>query len=1079
MKMRSGSTSSGGGRTNHEAKRDRARSYKETATVSVERAPRNSWIVNDRGTYDESFASDSLSTNASSVNSNRNTKESAPYSSIKKSTQDFDSNFIEDGMVSSDFTSDNSEIDEAIKFEDLQGAVEALSMDKDQDLFIHPYTLEFSDEKMNREFMEDRALKKKKDISRLMMIAGLIAFILTIQYLFAGSIVMAALAAMGTLCCVSLILFIRRSPNYARFYAKAVNTFFIISSVVTILSRIAAGNNYPSIINITLNMVFMTWFRGRFQTSVRIAGFVWVLFLFASLTYMTANDIFRAAVPFALSTCGQILVAYNLEKNDRRFFRGQKLAEDYKRQIFQKESKTNELLRKIYPSFVADNLRSALTIESMSQSFEQVVLIHIRFTPNTNEKATDEEWTKIFESAKAFQQTVDKLCRRVSKGRVCKVKFCGETALIVCGFSGIPTSEDLSKTVDITDKLKLYAHGRVARLGGRFAAVVTTGEVDCGIVVCQKQSYDVFGPAVSASLALLDNIWRTAEPKSSRVFVSESIQRIVDGEYEPFCLVDCAMKQIMYQYSPKKKHAKENPNHESKIVFELPHEVGNQNVHPKTQEDVESVSAKSMSTESDASRRGLCLLPGEDARHQEAFQNINDRESQKHQLKIATISLPYLWMMVLWSIFWGTIEQLELNSKDAEYSNQGFGLTIIRFFVTIPSLSMALICCKFVVGSLELQSNVDGLHKVVLLIRLMVVAQGMLLAFKVAAFLDLSAKGYQFQPEDHSFFRNELLLWSYISTTISVTTKRFVWIATISWALFLSISFVSFQRETGFLTMTQLLFYLSQSVFLLAVLNWFQGRTSLGLKALDLQSRIEIEKEIYRSNVEQRIAERIVLSVLPVSLYSQLSSGTFTNKVQVVEAVIIVVNFSRYSSSTKGLSAEQKVTVLSELFSFLEHFASRYNVVPLKTFADRYTFWQDSTCTDGGFAQGLRFAMDLQSLCKYGFPLPHEIACHLKIGISYGRCVGGVVDTNGFSYDLYGDCASSANLLSRICPANLVLVDERARDLFSDCREYLLSEYRWSKSNQHPKCFVAEESEDIWARFMSHIDWMTDEQSTP
>eukprot|EP00002_Diphylleia_rotans_P031660 TRINITY_DN6587_c0_g1_i3.p1 TRINITY_DN6587_c0_g1~~TRINITY_DN6587_c0_g1_i3.p1 ORF type:complete len:400 (-),score=34.17 TRINITY_DN6587_c0_g1_i3:601-1800(-) len=298
--------------------------------------------------------------------------------------------------------------------------------------FSSSWSLKFPNEAMNKDFIHQRAIKNKPYIILFIVLWAILSAAYCILSLLRRNYMLFGVSAFCTVFCTIFGNYVQRSPNYARIYPRSVDILFVIMSGLVIYLRLAERNRNSSTLNTIITLIFLTWLRGNFRSGACIAIGGCLLFFAVSITYMDWNDILRTAVPFALSTISQLFVSFYLEMNDRRSYEGQMLTFQYKAILYQKESKTNEILRKIYPAFVSEELRVAQSLDSFSHVSNESLIMHLRLSPAWTETESDRSVAEsYFDSLKSFQRIVDKLCKRSKINGLFKIKFFGKSIFVI------------------------------------------------------------------------------------------------------------------------------------------------------------------------------------------------------------------------------------------------------------------------------------------------------------------------------------------------------------------------------------------------------------------------------------------------------------------------------------------------------------------------------------------------------------------------------------------------------------------------------------------------------------------------
>jgi class 3 adenylate cyclase len=177
--------------------------------------------------------------------------------------------------------------------------------------------------------------------------------------------------------------------------------------------------------------------------------------------------------------------------------------------------------------------------------------------------------------------------------------------------------------------------------------------------------------------------------------------------------------------------------------------------------------------------------------------------------------------------------------------------------------------------------------------------------------------------------------------------------------------------------------------------------------------------------LEQDRSERLLLNVLPGAVAARLkdqdqrvADDFFSITVMFAD----IVNFTRIAG---GLSAQDVFTMLNTVFCRFDDLVDRHGLEKIKTIGDAYMVagGLDDRCADPCAAMA-RLALDMRDSLA---ALSEEVGVPLaiRIGISTGPVVAGVVGRKKFIYDLWGDTVNTASRLSSEGEPNVIQCDRR------------------------------------------------------
>jgi guanylate cyclase len=164
-----------------------------------------------------------------------------------------------------------------------------------------------------------------------------------------------------------------------------------------------------------------------------------------------------------------------------------------------------------------------------------------------------------------------------------------------------------------------------------------------------------------------------------------------------------------------------------------------------------------------------------------------------------------------------------------------------------------------------------------------------------------------------------------------------------------------------------------------------------------------------RETAQARV-EALLLNVLPADVAQRLQSDPNSIADHFDDASILfadVVDFTPFSSR---LDAREVVGLLDRLFTSFDELVDRYEVEKIKTIGDCYMVAAGVPRQRPDHAHALAgLALEMRECAKDCLPEGSEHDLRLRIGISSGPVVAGVIGRRRFLYDLWGDTVNMAS----------------------------------------------------------------------
>jgi adenylate cyclase len=177
-------------------------------------------------------------------------------------------------------------------------------------------------------------------------------------------------------------------------------------------------------------------------------------------------------------------------------------------------------------------------------------------------------------------------------------------------------------------------------------------------------------------------------------------------------------------------------------------------------------------------------------------------------------------------------------------------------------------------------------------------------------------------------------------------------------------------------------------------------------------------KKLYDQVVaEQKVSERLLLNVLPQSIAkrlkrrSEITTETFPEVIADTfpEVTVLFADIVGFTKFSEGLSAETLVDVLNDIFTRFDNIADHRGLEKIKTIGDSYMAAAGLPVPAADHAaRAAHMALDmLEVMDRLNEHSPYKL--RVRIGMSTGAAVPGVIGKRKFLYDLWGDVVNTAS----------------------------------------------------------------------
>ena len=187
-----------------------------------------------------------------------------------------------------------------------------------------------------------------------------------------------------------------------------------------------------------------------------------------------------------------------------------------------------------------------------------------------------------------------------------------------------------------------------------------------------------------------------------------------------------------------------------------------------------------------------------------------------------------------------------------------------------------------------------------------------------------------------------------------------------------------------------------------------------------------------RDTAQARV-ETLLLNVLPAEVAQRLQSEPNSIADHFDDASILFADVVDFTPLASQLDAREVVGLLDRLFTSFDELVDRYEVEKMKTIGDCYMVAAGVPTARSDHAHALaELALEMGACAKSCLPDGSEHDLRLRIGISSGPVVAGVIGRRRFLYDLWGDTVNMASRMESHGSPDVIQITRSTRELLRD-----------------------------------------------
>lgn len=195
--------------------------------------------------------------------------------------------------------------------------------------------------------------------------------------------------------------------------------------------------------------------------------------------------------------------------------------------------------------------------------------------------------------------------------------------------------------------------------------------------------------------------------------------------------------------------------------------------------------------------------------------------------------------------------------------------------------------------------------------------------------------------------------------------------------------------------------------------------------------------------IERQRSDDLLHNILPEPIAQRLRENPAAIAESVDEATVLFADIVGFTPFSSELDPSEVVELLDLLFGKFDDLCEDRGIEKVKTIGDAYMAVAGTPRPDPDHAASItELAFDMQRAATAIAPLwPTELT--MRIGMSSGPIVAGVIGRKRFVYDLWGDTVNMASRMETSSAPNRILVSESTHALLRD--RYAFSEPRTMK----------------------------------
>jgi len=183
---------------------------------------------------------------------------------------------------------------------------------------------------------------------------------------------------------------------------------------------------------------------------------------------------------------------------------------------------------------------------------------------------------------------------------------------------------------------------------------------------------------------------------------------------------------------------------------------------------------------------------------------------------------------------------------------------------------------------------------------------------------------------------------------------------------------------------------------------------------------------------EREKSEQLLLTIFPKPIAERMKKGELNIADSYPEVSVLFADLVGFTTLSSHIGADQVVLLLNEVFSAFDLLTEKHCLEKIKTIGDAYMVAGGVPVARPDHAEAVgALALDMREEIER-FNSQYGTSIRIRIGISTGPVIAGVIGRKKFAYDLWGDTVNVASRLESLGAAGGIQVAEPTYERLKD-----------------------------------------------
>jgi class 3 adenylate cyclase len=230
--------------------------------------------------------------------------------------------------------------------------------------------------------------------------------------------------------------------------------------------------------------------------------------------------------------------------------------------------------------------------------------------------------------------------------------------------------------------------------------------------------------------------------------------------------------------------------------------------------------------------------------------------------------------------------------------------------------------------------------------------------------------------------------------------------------------------------------------------------------ALFLRHVNNLENQIYlrtkEISEERDKTDKLLANILPRYVIDDLKIKGTSEPKEIEGIAIMFTDFVGFTEISKKITAKELISELNDIFTAFDNITENYSSERIKTIGDAYMCVSGLDSSVNHPQQNIiNIGMEMLEYLK-ARNLTTPIQWHIRIGISSGMAVGGIVGSTKYLYDLFGDAVNTAARMESNSEPQKINVDDNTYNLSHELFKFTKREPKFVKGKGNMQMYFVD-----------------------